>query len=39
MEIKEQDFFAADALPNGTTRGTRRRVAEVLGGAPRSETW
>jgi ADP-ribose pyrophosphatase YjhB (NUDIX family) len=39
MEIKEQDFFAADALPNDTTRGTRRRVAEVLGGVPRSEKW
>ena len=30
-------FFAADALPEGTTAGTRRRIAEVLGGAPRSE--
>jgi ADP-ribose pyrophosphatase YjhB (NUDIX family) len=39
MEIREQGFFAADALPEGATGGTRRRVAEVLGGAPRSEMW
>jgi ADP-ribose pyrophosphatase YjhB (NUDIX family) len=38
-EIREQRFFAADALPDGTTGGTRRRIAEVLAGAPRSETW
>jgi ADP-ribose pyrophosphatase YjhB (NUDIX family) len=39
MEIREQGFFSADALPGQTTNGTRRRVAEVLGGAPRSESW
>ncbi len=39
MEIREQGFFSADALPDETTNGTRRRVAEVLGGAPRSESW
>jgi ADP-ribose pyrophosphatase YjhB (NUDIX family) len=38
-EIAEQDFFAADALPPATSPGTRRRIAEALGGAPRSETW
>lgn len=38
-EIREQRFFAADTLPQGATAGTRRRLAEVLGGAPRSETW
>ena len=38
-EIREQAFFAADALPAGTTGGTRRRIAEVLAGAPRSERW
>ena len=38
-EIREQGFFAADALPPGTSDGTRRRIAEVLDGAPRSETW
>jgi ADP-ribose pyrophosphatase YjhB (NUDIX family) len=39
MEIREQGFFAADALPEGTAGGTRRRVAEILQGAPRSEKW
>jgi 8-oxo-dGTP pyrophosphatase MutT (NUDIX family) len=39
MEIREQGFFSADALPDHTTNGTRRRVAEVLRGAPRSESW
>ena len=38
-EIREQGFFATDALPAGTSGGTRRRLAEVLDGAPRSETW
>jgi 8-oxo-dGTP pyrophosphatase MutT (NUDIX family) len=38
-EIRERGFFAADALPPGTSEGTRRRVAEVLGRVPRSETW
>ena len=38
-EIVEQGFFAAASLPDGTTGATRRRVAEVLGGAPRSEMW
>ena len=39
MEIREQGFFSADALPDHATNGTRRRVAEVLRGAPRSEGW
>jgi ADP-ribose pyrophosphatase YjhB (NUDIX family) len=39
MEIREQGFFTAAALPDGTTEGTRRRMAEILGGAPRSEVW
>jgi ADP-ribose pyrophosphatase YjhB (NUDIX family) len=38
-EIREQGFFAAGALPVETTGATRRRIAEVLEGAPRSETW
>ena len=38
-EIAEQGFFAATELPGDTTRGTLRRIAEVLGGTPRSETW
>lgn len=37
-EILETGFFAADALPEGTTEATRRRVAEWRG-APPSETW
>jgi ADP-ribose pyrophosphatase YjhB (NUDIX family) len=39
MEIQEQGFFAAAALPEGITGATRRRIGEVLGGAPRSEMW
>jgi ADP-ribose pyrophosphatase YjhB (NUDIX family) len=39
MEIREQGFFAANALPDQATEGTCRRVAEVLGGAPRSDRW
>ena len=39
MEIREQGFFAADALPDQVTDGTCRRVAEVLGGASRSDRW
>lgn len=39
-EIVEQGFFAADALPQGTSKGTRRRVAEILHGAlPRDAHW
>jgi ADP-ribose pyrophosphatase YjhB (NUDIX family) len=38
-EIVETGFFAADALPPDTTGGTRRRVAEVLGGAPQTDLW
>jgi ADP-ribose pyrophosphatase YjhB (NUDIX family) len=38
-EIREQGFFTAGALPEKTTDATRRRIAEVLDGVPRSETW
>lgn len=38
-EIAETGFFALDALPPATTRGTRARLAEVFGGVPLSETW
>ena len=38
-EIREQRFFSTAALPPGTNAGTQRRVAEILGRAPRSETW
>lgn len=30
LEIKEARFFPVTALPEGTTGGTRRRIAEVL---------
>jgi 8-oxo-dGTP pyrophosphatase MutT (NUDIX family) len=38
-EIIEHGFFAPDALPEGTGRATRARIAEVLGGAEVSEMW
>jgi ADP-ribose pyrophosphatase YjhB (NUDIX family) len=38
-EIVAHGFFALDELPKDTTAGTRARIAEVLGGAPRSERW
>ena len=38
-EIREQRFFATDQLPPGTTLATRRRLAEVLGGAEQSQSW
>ncbi|MGE0847928.1 MAG: NUDIX domain-containing protein [Flavobacteriaceae bacterium] len=38
-EIAEQGFFAADALPQGTSAGTRRRIAEILGGARPAPDW
>lgn len=38
-EIVAHGFFAPDALPPDTTPGTRRRIAEVLGGAPPSPYW
>ena len=38
-EIAERAFFPPDALPPGVTAGTRRRLAEVFGGAPLSADW
>jgi len=38
-EISAHGFFAVDALPEGTTRGTMARIVEVMSGAPRSEYW
>ncbi len=38
-EIAERAFFSPDALPPDTVKGTRRRLREVLQGAPRSEYW
>ena len=38
-EIVECGFYDAGALPADTTRGTRLRIAEVLDGKARIETW
>jgi 8-oxo-dGTP pyrophosphatase MutT (NUDIX family) len=38
-EIVDHGFFALDALPPDTTRGTRARLDEVFKGAPKSERW
>jgi ADP-ribose pyrophosphatase YjhB (NUDIX family) len=38
-EIREQGFFAMERLPAGTTKAARRRLGEVLGGAPQSPFW
>ena len=38
-EIIERGFFAPDALPEGVTRATRARVAEVLEGVAVNEVW
>jgi 8-oxo-dGTP pyrophosphatase MutT (NUDIX family) len=38
-EIINHGFFPLDALPAGTTRGTRARLAEVFQGAPISPQW
>ena len=38
-EIVAHGFFPVDALPKGTTSGTRARIAEVLGQKPTPERW
>lgn len=38
-EIAEHGFFALDALPEGTTPQTRRRIDEVFLGRPKAEAW
>ncbi len=38
-EIAEAGFFALDRLPDGTTPGTLRRIAEIFGGEPVSQDW
>jgi 8-oxo-dGTP pyrophosphatase MutT (NUDIX family) len=38
-EIIDCGFFAADALPADTTRGTRARLAEVIEGVAISQRW
>lgn len=39
MEIAEAAFFPVRDLPKGTTGGTRRRIAELLGEAEASTAW
>jgi ADP-ribose pyrophosphatase YjhB (NUDIX family) len=38
-EIAECGFFPLDALPEGTTKSTRRRIAELLEGRAADEFW
>jgi 8-oxo-dGTP pyrophosphatase MutT (NUDIX family) len=38
-EIIGHGFFLPEALPDGTTAGTRARIAEVLRGTPASDRW
>jgi 8-oxo-dGTP pyrophosphatase MutT (NUDIX family) len=38
-EIAEFGWFEIDAVPNGTTEGTKRRIAEVFGGNRPDPTW
>jgi ADP-ribose pyrophosphatase YjhB (NUDIX family) len=38
-EIRDLGFFAPDALPETTTPGTRRRLAEALQGAQADPMW
>jgi 8-oxo-dGTP pyrophosphatase MutT (NUDIX family) len=38
-EIVEHGFFHPNRLPDETTPGTRRRIAEVFHGAPVAERW
>ena len=38
-EIVAHGFFSPDSLPEGATRGTRERIAEVLGGRRIAELW
>ena len=38
-EILEAEFFALDALPEGVTAATRRRLAELSGEKPVSDFW
>ena len=38
-EIAERGFFPRDRLPEGTTAGTRARLAEVFDGVPPAPDW
>lgn len=39
FEIRECGFFPADALPEGTTAATRRRLDEIVRGVPAAAYW
>jgi 8-oxo-dGTP pyrophosphatase MutT (NUDIX family) len=39
LEIAEARFFPADALAEGTTSGTRRRISEIIEGKEASGRW
>lgn len=39
LEIAEHGFFARDALPDGITPGTRRRIVEICDGVAPSQHW
>jgi 8-oxo-dGTP pyrophosphatase MutT (NUDIX family) len=39
LEIIDCRFFPLDALPDDITEASRRRLAEILHGAPRSADW
>ncbi len=38
-EIAEQGFYALDALPEGVSPGTSRRLQEIFGEAEQSSVW
>lgn len=38
-EIAAAEFFPVGAVPDGTTAGTRRRIAEALAGEPAAARW
>jgi 8-oxo-dGTP pyrophosphatase MutT (NUDIX family) len=38
-EIAEIGWFKVDALPEGTSKGTARRIAEITSGAAAGEDW
>ncbi len=39
FEIQETGFFPVEAMPDGTTAATRRRLEEVLQGTPAAAHW
>lgn len=39
LEIREAKFFAPGDFPENLSAGTRRRIGELYGGAPRAADW